>query len=274
MHFDLIQSISLAGSSSTPNDDRAGAADTRAWVIDGATDLGPPGLMGARGGAAWLATEAHAGFLSAADAPLDRLCQTLAADLEALYAANRTREPLGRWELPMASFLAVRLDGNSLECAWLGDCAGLLRRGGRVIRLGPARHGKDAEAQMATSLAHHGLGNVKRSAPILEELRRSRSGPGKRILSAEAQTMATLETARFACASGDELLLMSDGFSALIDGYALLTETEVMDQLTTHGLADLATRLRAIETADAACDRFPRFKASDDVTALWLRIGG
>ena len=32
--------------------------------------------------------------------------------------------------------------------------------------------------------------------------------------------------------------------------------------------------LRAIEQGDAACTRFPRFKTSDDATALWLRIGG
>ena len=62
MHFDLLQSISLAGDISVPNDDRAGSARGHAWVIDGATDLGPPGLVGAQGGAAWLASVAQAAF--------------------------------------------------------------------------------------------------------------------------------------------------------------------------------------------------------------------
>lgn len=271
MHFDLIQSISLAGAASVPNDDRAGAGDTLAWVIDGATDLGPPGLVGARGGAAWLAAAAHADFLAAADAPLEPLCRTLIAGLAARYAAARTRDPLDRWELPMASMLAVRLCGTTLECAWLGDCAGLLRGGDRITRLGPPRQEKDGETAMATRLAQHGLGNFKRSAPILEELRRSRSAPGKRVLGVEAET-AHIETAGIACAPGDELLLMSDGFAALIDGYAALDEAGLMRALPDQGLANLAARLRDIETADAACDRFPRFKASDDATALWLRI--
>lgn len=274
MHFDLIQSISLAGSSSTPNDDRAGAADALAWVIDGATDLGPPGLMGARGGAAWLAAEAHAGFLAATDAPIDRICRKLATDLEARYLATRTREPIGRWELPMASMLAVRLSGDMLECAWLGDCAGLVRSGDHIVRLGPPRQAKDAEAQMAIGLAQHGLGNVKRSAPIVDELRRSRSGLDKRILGVEAETMTSLEAATLTCKAGDDVLLMSDGFSALIDGYAMLGEAELMDALNDEGLAALAVRLRATEAGDAACTRFPRFKASDDATALWLRVGG
>lgn len=274
MHFDLIQSVSLSGSAAVPNDDRAGAIDNRAWVIDGATDLGPPGLMGARGGAAWLAAEAQAAFTAAADAPIAQLCQDLAAYLEARYAAARTREPLGRWELPMASMLAVRLIGSTMECAWLGDCAGLLRSGGRVIRIGPPGHEKDSETAMATSLAQHGLGSARRSAPILDELRRSRSGPGKRILGVEAETMSSVETAGIACRPGDDVLLMSDGFSALIDGYTVLSEAALMDALDTQGLAALAVRLREVEAADAACERFPRFKKSDDATALWLRIGG
>ena len=274
MHFDLIQSLSLAGSHSIPNDDRTGNADTRAWVIDGATDLGPPGLIGARGGAAWLASEAQTALVAAADAPIETLCRDLATHLETRFAAIRTRAPIDRWELPMASLLLVRLTDNALECAWLGDCAGLLRSGDCVTRIGPPGHGKDGEAQQAASLAQHGLGSVKRSAPILDELRRSRSGPDKRILGVEARTMDGVERATIPCQPGDELLLMSDGFAALIDGYGLMDESELMAALDQQGLAVLALQLRETEHADAACERFARFKTCDDATALWLRIGG
>lgn len=274
MHFDLIQSLSLAGSSDTPNDDRAGVAHGHGWVIDGATDLGPPGLMGARGGAAWLAGEAHAAFTTAESAPIEAMCETVAAHLAHAYAAERTREPLGRWELPMAAFLAVRLAGEALECAWLGDCVGLLRSGDRIIRLGPVRQAKDAEAERAASMAEHGLGSVKRSAPILENLRASRSRPGIAVLGVEPEAMARLETGRVPCAPGDELLLMIDGFSALIDAYAAFDPSALLDALAEQGLARLGLTLREIEAADAACARFPRFKVSDDATALWLRVGG
>jgi hypothetical protein len=37
-------------------------------------------------------------------------------------------------------------------------------------------------------------------------------------------------------------------------------------------LAALAQTLRAIEQEDAACLRYPRFKASDDASAIWLRV--
>jgi len=273
MHFDLIQSLSLAGAAATPNDDRAGAGHALAWVIDGATDLGPPGLVGGRGGAAWLASEAQMAFTIAPDAPIEAICTGVADRLAAAYTATRTRAPEGRWELPMASFLALRLSHGLLECAWLGDCAALLWSAGTVTRLGPPRQEKDAEAERAASLAGHGLGSPKRSAPILEVLRAARSRPGLAILGVEPETMARLQTTRIPCAPGDDILLMSDGFSALIDAYAAYDEAALLDALELQGLAGLGERLRAIEAADIACTRYPRFKTSDDATALWLRIG-
>ena len=39
-----------------------------------------------------------------------------------------------------------------------------------------------------------------------------------------------------------------------------------------QGLAALGAELRAIEDADARGEKFPRFKKSDDATALLLRL--
>ncbi len=151
MRFDLIQSLSLAGDPTIPNDDRAGARDRLGWVIDGATDLGPPGLVGARGGAAWLADVADAALTHAADAPPASMLEALAADMVARFAQARTRAPLGRWELPIGALLLARLADDALECTWLGDCTGLLRRtDGEVIRLGRPPVERDRETELAS----------------------------------------------------------------------------------------------------------------------------
>lgn len=273
MHFDLIQSLSLAGDSAVPNDDRAGARDRLAWVIDGATDLGPPGLVGPRGGAAWLADEANAALAQDDDAPVESLLPALATRMAERFADARTRDPLGRWELPIAALLIARLAEDALECGWLGDCAGLLRRAsGEVIRLGRPPVERDRETEQARSLAAHGLGSVKgRDGPLIDALRASRERPGIAVLSVEGITDAA-EYQRIACAPGDELLLLTDGFAALIDSYDAFDAAALMAALPREGLAGLAARLRAIETQDAACTRFVRFKTSDDATALWLRI--
>ncbi|MGK6318650.1 SpoIIE family protein phosphatase [Sphingomonas sp. DT-204] len=274
MHLDLLQALSLAGDPATPNDDRAGIALRHAWVIDGATDLGPPGLVGPQGGAAWLASEAQAAFTVAADGPVEAIFAGVAERLVAAYARDRTREPEGRWELPLASGLAVRLGDGVLECGWLGDCSGLLRRGERVIRLGPVAEDRGKEIAHAARLARHGLGSVKQNAPILADLRAGRGRPGIRVLGVLPEWMVQVDTVRIPCAPGDDLLLMTDGFAALVDGYAAYDAAGLMAAIAEKDLAALAAELRGIEQADIACARFPRFKVSDDATALWLRIGG
>ena len=66
---------------------------------------------------------------------------------------------------------------------------------------------------------------------------------------------------------------MTDGYATLIDDYAQFDPAGLFAAVRTQGLAQVAIQLRALEAEDAACTRFPRFKASDDATALWLRVG-
>ena len=87
MHLDVIQSLSIAGDSSKANDDRAGAGHAHAWVIDGATDLGEPGLLGNRGGAAWIAAEADRAFTAAPeDGSIEQTCRIVFEQVAARFA--------------------------------------------------------------------------------------------------------------------------------------------------------------------------------------------
>ncbi|OYY71157.1 protein phosphatase 2C domain-containing protein [Sphingomonas sp. 28-63-12] len=273
MHFDLVQSISLAGDTDVPNDDRVGTGDALAWVIDGATDLGDPGLLGSRGGAAWIAMEASAAFAAAGDAPVMAICKGVFARLSRRFDSVCTRAPASRWELPSAAFLVARLSAEGLELGWLGDCSALIRRGALVERIGPPAE-REHESARAAGLAGHGLAQKPRPASIIDSLRLSRERPGRHVLGVEPEGAAMVNLAVVPAAVGDELLLMTDGFAALIDGYAAMDEAALMAAVAASGLAPLAAQLRAIEAADADCSRFPRFKTSDDASALWLRIGG
>lgn len=271
MHLDLIQSLSIAGDSSKANDDRTGAGHALAWVIDGATDLGEPGLLGNRGGAAWIAAEADRAFAAAGEGSIEQTCRDVFETVAARFAAQRTREP-EPWEIPSASFLAVAVAGNVLDCAWLGDCAALLIRDGHVTRIGPQRDIRDDETDLARRIAHHGLGAVKRAAPILEVLRTARSRPERKVLGIDPDGAEHIYYASQPCVADDELLLMSDGFAAIVDLYRLIDQAALPDLLAQEGLAGIVARLRAAEAKDSGCTRWPRFKQGDDATALWLRV--
>jgi hypothetical protein len=271
MHLDLIQSLSIAGDSSKANDDRTGAGHAHGWVIDGATDLGEPGLLGNRGGAAWIAAEADRAFAAAASASIEQMCRIVFEQVATHFAETRTREP-ELWEIPSASFLAVAVADNVVNCGWLGDCAALLIRDGHVSRIGPQRDIRDDETDLARSVAHHGLGSVKRAAPVLDVLRTARSRPDRKVLGIDPAGAEQIYYSSQPCVAGDELLLMSDGFAAITDLYRLIDQDALPGLLADGGLPDIAARLRAAEADDAECTRWPRFKQGDDATAIWLRI--
>ena len=71
---------------------------------------------------------------------------------------------------------------------------------------------------------------------------------------------------------GAAILLASDGFLALAGDYGAYGAAGLMQAAMARGLAPLGEELRAIEEADAEGVKFPRFKKSDDATALLLKL--
>jgi len=273
MHLDIIQSLSIAGDTAKANDDRTGAGHASAWIIDGATDLGDPGLLGDHGGAAWIAAEADHAFAAAPSASIEAMCRFVFATVAARFAEDRVREP-EPWEIPSAAFLAVAVAGNVLDCAWLGDCPALLIHDGAAIPIGPEIDVRDGESDLARSVAQHGLGAIRRAPPVLETLRTVRANPDRRILGVDPAGADHILYSSQPCVAGDELLMMTDGFSAAIDLYRLIDRHDLPALLAADGLHGIAARLRAAEASDADCTRWPRFKQGDDATAIWLRVAG
>ena len=274
MHLDLIQSLSLCGDAATPNDDRAGAGARHAWVIDGATDLSPPGLVGAQGGAAWLAATADAAFAAACADDLRGTCAQVFDTVEARFAAARRRPAEGAWEWPCAAFAAVQLVGDELQVAWASDCA-VLHHGGHGVAWRTPAADRARESAAAQALGPGTGAGKLRSPAVLADRRAARARPGQRVLGVTSTASAAATTyATVAVAAGDSLLLMSDGFAALVDAYGAHDAAGLFAAVRADGLAALGQELRAIERADAACVRFARFKASDDATALWVRVAG
>ncbi len=231
--------------------------------------------MGSRGGSAWYAAEADAALAVAEDVPLVDMIASLIERLRVRFDAARTRDPLGLWELPSASLIVARVADEALEVAWLGDCAGLLRGATGIGRLGEPPRVKDKESALVASTGGHGQGGVRtRTAPVLSALRKARDRSTVRIFGEGAPGPDNVRTTRIPCAPGDDILLMTDGFSALMDAYAAVDAAGMMARLAVDGLLPLAGELRAIEAEDAACTRYPRFKKSDDATAIWVRVAG
>jgi hypothetical protein len=280
MPFDVLETLSLAGDPLKPNDDAFGHVDRAAVVLDGATSLGDP-LMPGDSDAAWIA---HFGarrlmaHVRDGDVPKDALRHTF-EDAKKSFEALRRHEPREQWEIPMASMAFAVAAKNGFDFLWYGDCAGLLLRpGAKVEVLGDSFESKQHEAQGAAKAAK-ALNRAPVSsgslAPYLAGLRKQRNKVNSGTnwaFSPEPRAADHVQRAPVVAPSGALLLLASDGFLALATDYGRYSPHTLMERAASRGLAALGEELREIEDADPQGHKYPRFKKSDDATALLLKL--
>lgn len=272
MHFELLQMVSANGNIRKANDDRCGAVAKRAWVVDGATDMGPPGLLGQQGGASWLASTASDAFTMVQAQDIETTCNKAFQQIEEQFQRQKTREVSAAWETPKAAFGVAQLTDDGLSVAWAADSP-ILRIAGGEVSWCTGEPDTSAEAADALALGE-GVGAAQSlTGHVLEDRRAHRAREEHFALSPDAKhAVSVTRFAHHPVRPGDELLLMSDGFSSLVTDYQEYTASELAEAVHSKGLAALVHEIREIEQADAKCLRYPRFKISDDATALWVRV--
>ncbi len=278
MQPDIIDSLSLAGSRSKPNDDSFGAAGNRVWVLDGATGLGSRLLPGGSD-AAWLSRTANR-LLHAHHAIRDsvQLVRAVIAGLASAFEQECLARPEARWQLPCASLLLLTMERECTEAVWLGDCRAILAVDGRIETCGETAEGEAEERAWAAELGQGAAASAMLgSDTVMAALRASRdrfnTGEGRWVLGLEPKAADHMKSAVFKGAL-TEGLAMSDGFSALELKYRRYGAAALLAAASDKGLAALAGELRAIEEVEDPDGRaYPRFKRSDDATALLFRVG-
>lgn len=281
MRFSVLDAVSEPGNPSTPNDDAYAHSPQFAAVLDGATGLGTP-LLGEGSDAAWLASRA-AEVLNRHSAQHIG-CELLGVglrEIEAEFHQLKRRAPAARHEVPMASLMMAQpLGGDRLAITWFGDCAGVLQGSdGSCQVLGEAIDHRRREASHASAATHANAGPAGTSVrpEFLERLRAHRNRyneapDGPWILAPEAACAAHARVAEVPGGPGAVLLLMTDGFFALATDYGRWSPGGLLTAAMEHGLTALARQLRQVEEEDPTGIRFPRYKQSDDATALLVRL--
>ena len=280
MSLELLDSLSLPGDPAKPNEDAFGHKGEAALVIDGATMLGD-GLMPGPSDAAWIAqfgVRRLLAHLSDGDGARKALRAAL-ADTQKSFEALRRHPPEDVWQTPCASMMLAVPGEAGLECLWFGDCAALIKQGDAAVTVvGETFDKRAAEAERARS-----VGKEKGLAPasglsrpeFIGTLRaaRNRINSGTYwLFSPDVRAASHVSRRVLKAQPGSTLLLATDGFLALASDYGAYSADGLMEAAMQKGLAALGAELRAIESGDAGGEKFPRFKKSDDATALLLKI--
>jgi hypothetical protein len=280
MNFQLLDSLSLPGDPAKPNEDAFSQDPKAAVVIDGATTLGDS-LMPGPSDAAWIA-QFGARRLMAHLRDGDGARKALRAALgetQKSFEALRRHEVEEKWQTPCASMMLAVPNQTGLECLWFGDCAALLKQGDEaVVVIGETMDKRSDEASRARAIAKEK--NLSPASSLsrpefLDRLRaaRNRINSGNHwLFSPDVKAASHVSRRVIKATPGSVLLLASDGFLALASDYGAYSIDGLMAAAQAKGLAALGEELRAIEDQDSGGDKFPRFKKSDDATALLLKI--
>ncbi len=282
MTFEILDMLSLPGDPTKPNDDAFCHSKTLAAVFDGATGLGEQ-ILPVDSDAAWIARRGAEGLI-AHEAPhltSREILRCAAADAEQMFFQLRRRPQKETYEIPFASMIFVAVGKDGAEALWFGDCAALVKRPGEDLQIvGEAFARREREARELV-----GLASVNGVAPasshnrpeFLAFLRAKRnsvnSRPGGWLFSPDARCADQAKRLAFAAPSGTRMLLTSDGFLALASDYGRYRAEALVEGAAAKGLRALYNELREIENGDPEGRRYPRFKKSDDATAVLLRVG-
>lgn len=281
MELSFIDALSLPGHPAKPNDDAWGQTSTAAVVLDGATNLSESLLPG-ESDAAWLARFAARRLMAHCQdghAPHEALKFAL-GDAEKSFLGLRRRPPKRGYETPYASMMLIAAAADGFDALWYGDCAALVKRPGEAAELiGDALDKRAAEARRAKMLA-----DAKGLAPaagvnlpeFLSALRAARdtlnTDKGSWAFAPDVKAATHVRSTHVIAPPGTLVLLASDGFLALASDYGAHDIESLIGQAHEKGLDPLGKELRAIESEDAEGRKFPRFKTSDDATAVLLRL--
>jgi hypothetical protein len=282
--FTILDRISWPGHPDKANEDVCGASQDWAWVIDTSIFPGTTPVMHAKSDAAWLAAFADERLSNLAPGAQDgaALIRHVMEEARTAYQAVAPRErheDFVSW--PLGAMTLVRRRENTLDVWTFGDTTAFVRQpGGTVLTLGEAPGLRDLEAAKAAELMQAAgsrpddiLGEPVFLAWLGERRERQRrSGVPAALLSLNPAAADRLRHETAPCEDGTIILLASDGFSALVDLYEAMNAKDLMETAIASSLEPLVRKAREIETqVDPDGTLYPRFKLSDDATAILLR---
>lgn len=280
--FTILDRISWPGSPDRANEDAYGASGDWAWVIDTSIFPGTPAVMHEGSDAAWFA-----GFVSRRLSDLAPQAKDGTAlirhVMEEARAAFMAVAPVERHDFltwPVGAMTLVRWSDGHLDVWTFADTTAFIRRpDGSILTVGEApgmRQFEVAAAERLLKASGATPETINRTpefqAWLAERRQRQKQTRGASLLGLDPNAAGRLRHETVPCEEGSTILLTSDGFSALVDLYGVMDASGLMEAALAMGLEPLARKARRIEAEiDPDGRLYPRFKVSDDATALLVR---
>jgi Protein phosphatase 2C len=281
--FTVLDRISWPGLTDKPNEDECGASGDWAWVIDTSIFPGTPALMHEGSDATWLARFMSRRLSDLAPQAEDGvvLIRSVMEEARVAFMAKAPEERQDFLTWPVGAMTLVRHRAGNLDVWTFADTTAFVRQpDGSMLTVGEAPGMRQFEVAAAERLlqASGATPSTINAMPefqawLAERRLRQKQSKGLALLGLDPTAADRLRHQTVPCDQGAVILLTTDGFSALVDLYGVMDARQLMDEALTSGLEPLARRARKIETElDPDGKLYPRFKVSDDATAILLRV--
>lgn len=264
------------------NEDIATVNGKSAWVLDGATGLNNKNLIDNQSDAKWFVNEWD-NYLKNNINNLDKDLKQIATEgiikiREKFFSQNDLKiEPI---DLPSSGIVLIRWDEREIEYFILGDCTLFYK-----LESGFIKEIKDESLQMLDNQVIDKMKRIMLNGKGIKEAREEvhdnlvsnrlqmNTNKGYWILGFDEEAIKHSIYNKIKINDKNiELLLMSDGFSALFNTYKYIDKYNIFNELETNNLNQLYNVLRKIEDEDKDGFKYPRFKKSDDASAIYLFI--
>lgn len=282
----IIESLSDPGKEGRANEDRLGHNETSAFIFDGATGLGDRQFMEGYGSdAAWIADFAATRLAERLDRDADpkAVLRRISEEARDAFLAVAGDQPRYAW--PLSSLTALQATQTGFRYFGLGDsCMYILYDDGQsdiVIPIPGAYEWEQHQAaQHIARVGGIGAAGIANDDPqTLEDLRRGRARQNTPdgttwtfgIVPEAVDHLAMIDMPVHG--GGATAILCSDGLADLVALYKRFDAATLIQRAATAGLATLVDELRHLEReVDPDGLKYPRYKQSDDTTAILLRL--
>ena len=279
----LVGAVSQAGGQ--VNEDAWGTVGrdndvAAAWVLDDVTGINKHNYLSGKTDAAWFVGRAqwHLQGLTADNRPLHEILHCLIELLieDWRLASGQFSFPPD-YDSPATCLTLLKRYAHGWHALRLGDSSLLAHNADGSIEVfaAPANDSiSDVLAERAKQLRTAGTVEINSllaefQPQLLAQRKTRNTAGGLSILKADIVTLQFAEYRKFE--NVRQFLLCTDGFYSAVDCYALHDDSSLLREAM-KGVEKVLDDIRKVEADDPECQKFIRFKATDDATAVTLSI--